>query len=279
MVRIRQQVARELLFGELVERQIAIERVDDPLPIAPRPRARAVLFVAVGIGVAREVEPVARPLLAEVRRGERAVDHALVCVGAGVLEEGGDFGGRRRQSGQVERHAADQGRFRGFGRRLDVFGVEPGQDEIVDRIASPRGVANGRRSGAADRLERPVEGRLRRGGPRRARVDPGADARDLGGGERSADRRHDFLFRAGDHAHEAAGVALARLDDAHRRVFLVEPQAAHLLLRTVADIATLLEKRLHLGRLRAAEGAHKEEDPHSGHLIHYTTATVDRAHS
>src|SRR3954449_8303947 len=66
-VAIGEQVARELLGSELVEGQVAVERVDDPIAIAPGPRAGAVLFIAVGIGVAGEVEPPAGPLLAEVR--------------------------------------------------------------------------------------------------------------------------------------------------------------------------------------------------------------------
>ena len=38
-IAIRQQVAGELLDGELVEGEIAIERVDHPVAIAPGPRA------------------------------------------------------------------------------------------------------------------------------------------------------------------------------------------------------------------------------------------------
>src|SRR5262249_15161086 len=64
---VRQQVARELLDGELVERHIAVERFDHPLPPAPGPRAGAVFFIAVAIGVSRQVQPVTRPFFAVVR--------------------------------------------------------------------------------------------------------------------------------------------------------------------------------------------------------------------
>src|SRR5258708_2751834 len=58
--RVRQQVAGELLDRELIEGHIAIEGVDDPVAILPH-LAGSVNGVAVGIGVAGDVEPVASP--------------------------------------------------------------------------------------------------------------------------------------------------------------------------------------------------------------------------
>ena len=65
-------------------------------------------MVAVRVGVAGGVEPVDRHALAVVRRGQQAIDDLLVGVGRCVGEEGIDLGRRRRQAGQVERHAADE---------------------------------------------------------------------------------------------------------------------------------------------------------------------------
>ncbi len=87
MVALRQQIAGKLLDGEFVERHVAIEGFDHPLAVAPGPGTRAVFFIAVAIGIAREVEPVARPLLAVMRRIEQAIDQALVCVGPVVVKE------------------------------------------------------------------------------------------------------------------------------------------------------------------------------------------------
>ena len=65
LVGVRQQVAGQLLDREAIERQIAVERIDDP--VAPLPhRPRAVEVVAVGVGIAREIEPRTRPVLAVV---------------------------------------------------------------------------------------------------------------------------------------------------------------------------------------------------------------------
>src|SRR5262249_5697617 len=66
----RQQVAGQLLDGELVERQVAIERADEPVPIAPGEWPAGVLFVAVTVGIAGQVEPVAAPALAIMRAVE-----------------------------------------------------------------------------------------------------------------------------------------------------------------------------------------------------------------
>ena len=75
-----------LLDDELVVGQVAVERVDDPVAVEPD-LARLVLLVAVAVGVAGRVEPVPRPALAVVRRGEQPVDQLLVGV-AGSCRRG-----------------------------------------------------------------------------------------------------------------------------------------------------------------------------------------------
>ena len=84
---MRQQIAGDLLDDELVVRQVAVERVDDPIAIEPD-EPRLVLFEAVGIGIARRVEPEPAPALAVMRRGEQAIDLLLVGVGTAVGKEG-----------------------------------------------------------------------------------------------------------------------------------------------------------------------------------------------
>ena len=84
-----QQVAGQLPGDELVVRQIGVEGLDDP--VAPGPHgAIDVGLVAVGVGVAGQVEPVDGHALAEPGRGQQAVDQALVGV------RGRDRPGRRR---------------------------------------------------------------------------------------------------------------------------------------------------------------------------------------
>ncbi len=78
--RVRQQVAGELLDGELVERQVLVEGLDHP--VAVRPHLAVVVEVdAVRVGVAGDVEPVPAAMLAPVRRRQQAFDELLVSIG------------------------------------------------------------------------------------------------------------------------------------------------------------------------------------------------------
>ena len=61
--RTRQQVARKLPEEELIVGQVLVERLDDPVAVR-RHVALDVGLIAVGVGIAREVEPVHRHALA-----------------------------------------------------------------------------------------------------------------------------------------------------------------------------------------------------------------------
>ena len=98
---VRAEVAGELVDGELVERHVAVQGVDDPVAVLPD-RARGVDAVAVRVGVAGQVEPGPRPALAVMGRGEQAIDQPLVGVGPVVGQEGVDLRRGRRQADQVE---------------------------------------------------------------------------------------------------------------------------------------------------------------------------------
>ena len=116
-VALGQQVAGELLDGELVERHVGVERLDHPVAVRPD-RPRAVLLVAVGVGVAGQVEPAPGPALAVVRRGEQPVDQLLVGVRRRVVDErvdlrrasaAGRSGRGRRRRTSVYRSACGDG--------------------------------------------------------------------------------------------------------------------------------------------------------------------------
>ena len=95
----RQQVAGNLLADELVVRQILVERFNDVIAIAPCIRVAVVFVVAGGIGIARDVQPVASPLLAISRRGEQAIHGLLVRFRGMVRQEALDLFLGRRQTG------------------------------------------------------------------------------------------------------------------------------------------------------------------------------------
>ena len=84
---IRQQVAGELLDCKLIERQIGVERPDHPVAVRPDAAAIIVVMQAVGVAVARRIEPIARAVLAVVRRGQQSVDHLRVRIRRRVCNE------------------------------------------------------------------------------------------------------------------------------------------------------------------------------------------------
>ena len=77
---VGQQVAGQLPGDELVERQILVERLDDPVAVGPH-RPVAVHLVAVRVGVPGQVQPVGRHPLAVARRRQQPVDDFLVGSG------------------------------------------------------------------------------------------------------------------------------------------------------------------------------------------------------
>ena len=134
-----QEVAGKLPGDELVEGEVRVERLDHP--VAPGPHGPVdVGLIAEGVGVPRHVEPVDGHPLAEPGRGQQPVDQPLVGVRSAVGQEGVDLGEGRRQTGEVERHPADQPLLARLGRGREPLGLEPGQDEPVDRIPGPAGV-------------------------------------------------------------------------------------------------------------------------------------------
>ena len=175
---VGQEVAGELLDDELVVGLVGVEGVNHP--VAPAPHvARAVVLIAVGVGVAGGVEPAGGHAFAVAGGLEQAVDGVFEGLRGGVGEEGVEFFEGGRQAGEVEGGAAQEGFARGFGLGLQAFAIKAGEDEAVDRVARPGGVGRGggRRVGAFRRDEGPV------GFPFRALFDPLAEGRDFGGRE------------------------------------------------------------------------------------------------
>ncbi len=133
---VREEVACELFDGELIEGLILVEGFDDP--VAPTPHAaESVVLVSVGISEACGFEPREGHGFSVSWGGEKSVDEVFVGVGVGVVDEVLYFLESGRESGEVESEAADEGFFRGFGRRLEMLFVEFEGDEVVNRVIWP----------------------------------------------------------------------------------------------------------------------------------------------
>ena len=146
--RLGQQVAGQLLDREAVEGQVAVVGVDDPVAVAPQ-GAPVVLLVAVGVGVARQVQPAPRPGLAVARGGQQPVDGLLPGVGAVVGQEGVDLRDAGRQADQVQAEPAQQGGAVGLGhvrgqaqQRVHRVDLRPGRQRgppgsLVGPVSAP----------------------------------------------------------------------------------------------------------------------------------------------
>ena len=132
-----QFVAGDLLLDEAVVGLVRVEGLDHVIAVAPGIRAGFIGLEALAVGVAGEVEPVAAPALAVLRRGEQAVDHFFESLRRVVGQEGVDFLRRGRQAGEVEGGAAEQRDLVGRLRGLDALGFELGQDEGIDGSCGP----------------------------------------------------------------------------------------------------------------------------------------------
>ena len=191
-------VGGELIPGELeadepVVGQVAVQAINNPVAVPPGIGPGLVELEAVGVGVARQVEPVLGPPHAELRARQQAVDDLLVSVGRGIAREYVDLGRRRRQAGQVEAQAAEQGRTVGLGRGAKALRIEPRHDERVDRVADPGTIPDGRDLRPLERLERPVGPLLR--GDRLLR-----DRGIVGDGHGGTGEAEEDAERAGDRA-------------------------------------------------------------------------------
>ncbi len=139
----REQVPRQLLDGELVERLVAIEGVDHPVAVAPH-LSEIVEVDAVGVGIAGSVQPVAGPVLPPVRGSQQFVHQLLVSIGRLVRHKRTHHRRIGRQSGQVQTQAAGQGLAIGLGCWRKALGLQARQNESVHRVASPGLVFNRR---------------------------------------------------------------------------------------------------------------------------------------
>ena len=170
----------------------------------------------MGVGVTRHVEPVDGHPLAEPRRSEQAVDQPLVGIRPIVGQKRVDLRKSGRQTGEVERHPADQvapctPRSRAKAPRPRAG---PGRSGRSGSWARPKCLTSGTRTSAGgmnDQWSLPL-------GPL---LDPPLEQIDLLGRERSPQRlrRHPLAFILGrDPGDELALLEVSRHDGTATRL-------------------------------------------------------------
>ena len=251
--RIGEQVARELPRCELVERQVVVEGGDHPVAVRPR-RAKAVHLIAVCVGIPRQIEPLGRHPLTVARRLEQPVDHPLIRFRRRVLHERFNLIQRRRQSGEIERDAANQPFFACFRcERLQPTFFNRTQHKPVNAVHDARLIlgTDARWLDTLHRCEGPMAFVLA------SLLDPLFEQRLLGGGQllRVLGRRHRFIGISRTNAsHEFTLRDIARHDgsmsvvNGPRTFGRVESQIGlpRLLVRAVTGPALVREDRTNI---------------------------------
>ena len=197
---------------ESIEGLVGIEGGHHLIAVGPH-GAGGIDTVAVGVGVAGDVEPPPAPALAVMRRGEQAFDD-LVALGGTV---GGDepFGrpGLGWQADEVQMDPAQPGGGRRRRRRPDGLLLKRRSDEGVDGVAEFGGPGW---AGSSGRDPRPVhEGSRNLGGRCRGSVgDPASEGFDVEAGQRRLAVGHPFDAGMGtvDHLQQEASGGIAGKD-------------------------------------------------------------------
>src|SRR5262249_26441223 len=109
----RDLIAGDLLENELIVGLVAIERVDDVIPVSPGVEAVVVVLPAVGLAEANHVQPVTAPALPVIRRGQQPVYRMLVKFP--------EIFRLRRQTDQVEAQPAQQRNRIGAWRKIETL--------------------------------------------------------------------------------------------------------------------------------------------------------------
>jgi hypothetical protein len=267
--RFGEQVPGDVLVDQLVVGDVVAERADQVVAVAPRLRHREVELVTHRLGVADEVEPVAREALPECQGRQHRVDDvgAGELVTAGIGHEGMDRLDGRRKSRQVEGEPAQPRFSRSRGCCVEPCVLELGSDEPVDGVLREARVLDVRRFDGGGCIPAPVGraarvevergtvigagGRSRLIGPVGPVLDPVLEDRELVGRELPLGGHGEVCVLAACGLDHQALVGLTRDQRGTTRatsadeVPVVQAEPRLLLLRSVALDASGHEQRAH----------------------------------
>ncbi len=130
-------VSGELFLQETVVGFVLIERLNNVIAVAPGIRAVEVGSVAVGIGVADEIQPMAGPAFAIGGAVKELVDEAFPCVRATIVEEVFDLFWSGGESGDFEGESAEECEAVCFGSGGQVLAEHGVEEKAVDLVAAP----------------------------------------------------------------------------------------------------------------------------------------------
>ena len=94
-------VTGKLLHYKLIIRLVVVEGSDDIIAIAPHKRFRVIPFIAVGFGIANDIQPMPTPLFAVMFRSQQPINQITISIRRLVFNKCLHVNGRRRQPREV----------------------------------------------------------------------------------------------------------------------------------------------------------------------------------
>ena len=253
-----QQVARDLFPDELIVRLVLVERVNDIVAVAECVDIGQVFVEPVAIGITRDVEPVASPFFAVVRRSQQPIDDFAKGIGRLIGDKVGDLLHRGREAGQVVGRAANKRALGCGGGRAKLVCLELGENEKVEILPWPSAGLHLRQRRFAWLAERPKLPRLVEVDPLglglgqaafarvgRAHLDPLLEVGDDPLGQARLGRHHQFGVEVGDRPVEVALVRLAGDDREQAGLAATADRLAQVETQLALEFALLLR----LGRV------------------------------
>ena len=143
------QVSRNLPPEKLIIRQVLIQSLYDPIPIGERKgeEASGCKIVALGIRIASNVQPVARPALPIVRRRQGLINHASTPFWQRLLRCPRDLSAESRRRLEASDHMpcpAQEHLAGGIRHRFKVFLPLANSQKLIHRVALSRKRRTGR---------------------------------------------------------------------------------------------------------------------------------------
>ncbi len=151
-----QDVSRDLLLNKAVVGLVGIERIDDVVAISPGLPCRNAATLAQTVGIARQIEPVPSPALAESWRSQNPLNDLLEGEFGIVSDKRLDVFGLRGKTGEIEVNPSQQRVTVSLGGRVQTLGLQPRQNEVVYGMGGPGIVPDRRRGALFHRLPGPV---------------------------------------------------------------------------------------------------------------------------
>ena len=127
-------VAGELVQHKLVVRLVSVQRLDQPVAVAPCVGANLVVFKTVRLGKTCEIQPMLRPAFAISRRSEQRLNQPPVGIRPGIRLKRHNGLGAWQQAKKVEVQPTNQRASISLRCKRQTFELQLFENEMIDQV-------------------------------------------------------------------------------------------------------------------------------------------------